>query len=115
MLHFPRWKILAIIATCLAGLLCSLPNFFTKDQVARWPKWVPHLQMALGLDLQGGAHLLLEADMGQLKSDWLKKLRSEARKVVVVDAKLPRSVDVATFMVVSKLVLEADEDAKWFR
>ena len=94
MLHFPRWKIMAIIATCLAGLLFSFPNFFAKEQVARWPRWVPHLQMPFGLDLQGGAHLLLEADSGQLKADWLKKLRGEVRKVVVTDAKLPASVTI---------------------
>ena len=94
MLQFPRWKILAIIATCLAGLLCSLPNFFTKEQVARWPRWVPHLQMPFGLDLQGGAHLLLGADSEQLKKDWLAKLNKEVRKTVVVDAKLPASVSI---------------------
>ena len=31
MLHFSRWKVLAILATCLAGLLFALPNFFAKE------------------------------------------------------------------------------------
>ncbi len=111
MLHFPRWKIVAIIATCLAGLLFSLPNFFSKEQVARWPRWVPHLQMPFGLDLQGGAHLLLEADSGQLKSDWLKKLRSEARKVVVTDAKLPASVTIVGSTVQMRMTNPDQTDA----
>ena len=95
MLHFPRWKILTVLATCLAGLLFSMPNLFSKDTVKGWPRYVPHLQMPFGLDLQGGAHLLLAADSEQLKKDWLKKLRLDARKVVVADGKMPASVTIA--------------------
>ena len=36
--------------------------------------------MPLGLDLQGGAHLLLAADSEQLRKDWLASLREDARK-----------------------------------
>ena len=95
MLHFPRWKIVTVIATCLVGLLFSMPNLFSKDTVKSWPWFVPHLQMPFGLDLQGGAHLLLAADSEQLKKDWLKKLRLDARKVVVTDGKMPASVTIA--------------------
>ena len=28
------------------------------------PDWLPHQQINLGLDLQGGSHLLLEVDLG---------------------------------------------------
>ena len=95
MLHFPRWKILTVLATCLAGLLFSMPNLFSKETVKAWPRWVPHLQMPFGLDLQGGAHLLLAADINELKKDWLKLLRAEARKIVVVDGQLLASVTIA--------------------
>ena len=82
MLHFPRWKSLAIIATCLLGFLFTLPNFFTKEQVKSWPSWVPRAQIPLGLDLQGGAHLLLGADSEQLRKEWLGFLREDARRVL---------------------------------
>ena len=94
MLHFPRWKVLSILATCLAGVLFALPNLFSKETVSGWPRYVPHLQMPFGLDLQGGAHLLLAADSKQLKKDWLKKLRLDARKVVVTDGKMLASVTI---------------------
>ena len=80
MLHFERWKIIAIVATCLAGVLFALPNFFSKEEVATWPWWVPHQQMPLGLDLRGGAHLLLAMDTNELRKDWLATLREDARK-----------------------------------
>ena len=80
MLHFARWKIIAIVLTCVAGLLAALPNFFPKATVDVWPSFFPAKQLTLGLDLQGGAHLLLAMDQEEIKKDWLTNLRDSARK-----------------------------------
>ena len=80
MLHFDRWKIISIIGTCLLGLLFALPNFVSKERLAGWPDFMPKAQMPLGLDLQGGAHLLLSMDTNELKRDWLLALKDDARK-----------------------------------
>ncbi|HKZ97902.1 MAG TPA: protein translocase subunit SecD [Hyphomicrobiaceae bacterium] len=80
MLHFERWKIIAIVATCLAGILFALPNFFSKETVAAWPGFMPKRQLALGLDLRGGAHLLLAMDTAELKKDWLANQKEDVRK-----------------------------------
>lgn len=87
MLHFTRWKTIAILLTCLAGLLVALPNMFTKETVDGWPSFLPHHRLNLGLDLQGGAHLLLAMDQDEIKKDWLANLRDSARKSLR-DAKL---------------------------
>lgn len=79
MLYFARWKVWATILTCLAGLLFSMPNLFTKEQVASWPSWVPRKQMPLGLDLQGGAYLLMSMDTNDVRRKWLESLRDDAR------------------------------------
>jgi len=83
MLHFARWKMLAILVTCLAGLLFALPNFVSKETLASWPSFLPKRQMALGLDLRGGAHLLLGMDTEELKSDWLKTMREDTRRTLL--------------------------------
>ncbi len=80
MLHFERWKIIAIVLTCLAGVLFTMPNFFSKETVDSWPRWLPHKQLPLGLDLRGGAHLLLAMDTKELEKDWLNTLRDDTRK-----------------------------------
>lgn len=80
MLYFARWKILAIVATILAGFIVSLPNFFSKEQLAAWPSFLPKWQMPLGLDLRGGAHMLLAMDTNELRTDWLTAVRDDARK-----------------------------------
>ena len=82
MLHFTRLKIIAIVLTCLAGLLVALPNFFSKETVASWPSFMPKQQLRLGLDLQGGAHLLLEMDQDEIKKDWMNNLRDKSRKLL---------------------------------
>lgn len=82
MLQFTRTKVFFILLTCLAGFAIALPNLLSKETVASWPWYLPHKQMPLGLDLQGGAHLLLEMDQNEIKKDWLNNLRDESRKVL---------------------------------
>ena len=92
MLHFSPAKMLATLAICLLGALIALPNVFSRDTVQSWPTWLPHKQMPLGLDLQGGAHLLLAMDSNQLRKDWLTSIASDARRSVINEAKIPASV-----------------------
>mgnify|MGYP001175611000 CR=1 FL=1 len=80
MLHFSRWKIIGIVLTCFAGILFALPNFFSKATVDSWPNFLPKKQLSLGLDLRGGAHLLLEMDTNELRKDWLQSIREDVRK-----------------------------------
>ena len=80
MLTFSRWKQIVIVAICLAGLIVVLPNFFSKSSLERWPRWLPHKQLNLGLDLRGGAHLLLAMDVNDVRKDWLDTLREDARR-----------------------------------
>jgi preprotein translocase subunit SecD len=61
MLYFTRWKALAVILTALIVCLFAVPNFFPDHVVKTWPKWAQR-HVVLGLDLQGGSHILLEVD-----------------------------------------------------
>ncbi|HVJ79355.1 MAG TPA: protein translocase subunit SecD [Hyphomicrobium sp.] len=87
MLQFTRFRTAIIVLICLAGALVALPNLFSKETLKSWPSFLPTKQMPLGLDLQGGAHLLLAMDQDEIKKDWLNNLRDEARKVLR-DAKI---------------------------
>src|SRR5262249_59036433 len=48
--------------------------------VAGWPWFLPRAQINLGLDLRGGAHLLLSMETAEVRKDWLDTLREDARK-----------------------------------
>ena len=78
MLYFDRWKILLIAVVSLGGILFSLPNLFTPAQLQGLPSWM-QLRMPLGLDLQGGSHLLLQMNAGELRDDWLEAISGDAR------------------------------------
>ena len=81
MLYISRWKALAIILTALAVCLCAVPNFFPESTVKSWPKWAQR-HLVLGLDLQGGSHILLEVDANSVKKDKLDSVRDDARRVL---------------------------------
>jgi preprotein translocase subunit SecD len=81
MLYFTRWKAAAILLTALIVCLCAVPNFFPSKVVDSWPKWAQR-HIVLGLDLQGGSHLLLEVDTKAVRKDMLEALRDDARRVL---------------------------------
>jgi preprotein translocase subunit SecD len=81
MLYFTRWKALAIILTALAVCLCAVPNFFPEAKVKTWPQWAQR-HLVLGLDLQGGSHLLFEVDANSVKKDKLDQVRDDVRRVL---------------------------------
>src|SRR3982074_2237144 len=81
MLYFTRWKALAIILTALVVCLCAVPNFFPEARVKTWPLWAQR-HLVLGLDLQGGSHLLLEVDANAVKKDKLDQVRDDVRRVL---------------------------------
>jgi len=82
MLHVPRWKAALILLVVLAGLVATIPNFFPAQAVASWPDFLPKRQMVLGLDLRGGAHLLLEVDRDSLVEDRVETLESDVRQAL---------------------------------
>ncbi|MGN6573396.1 MAG: SecDF P1 head subdomain-containing protein, partial [Pseudolabrys sp.] len=81
MLYFTRWKAAAIILTALVVCLCAVPNFLPTSMVDAWPKWAQR-HVVLGLDLQGGSHILLEVDTKTVRKDMLEALRDDVRRVL---------------------------------
>ncbi len=83
MLYFPRWLVTVIIAACALAVLLALPNAFPERTLSGLPKWLPHNQLNLGLDLRGGSYLLLEVDMSAVVKERLENvvdsMRSELR------------------------------------
>ncbi len=87
MLYFSRWKTIWIWAIVLLGLLFASPNLFSSSFVAGLPDWLPKRQMTLGLDLQGGSHILLQLDRKDLSDERLQTNRDDIR-TLLRDAKI---------------------------
>jgi preprotein translocase subunit SecD len=57
------WKAWTSIFICVLGILFSLPNLLSDKSLSHLPDWFPKNRVNLGLDLQGGAHLVLRAEI----------------------------------------------------
>lgn len=81
MLYFSRWKAAAILFTALVVCLFAVPNFFPEKTVQSWPKWAQR-HIVLGLDLQGGSHILLEVDANAVRKEKVQALLDDVRRVL---------------------------------
>src|ERR1700722_8971437 len=79
MLHFPRWKVLLITASCLLFILLAIPSFLDEPTRSKLPDWLPHHAVNLGLDLQGGSQLLLEVDFDAFMREQMANLVDDIR------------------------------------
>lgn len=79
MLHFTRWKTILIWLTVAVGVLLASPNLFPQSFLNSLPDWMPKRQMTLGLDLQGGSHILLQLDRQDLVEERLETTRNDIR------------------------------------
>lgn len=104
MLRFPWWKILIIFLPCIWGVYNVVPHFFYSQvekyndiqaQIAlgqlpenetlitdtpTWSHWAPSRIVNLGLDLRGGAHVLVEVSLEEVYSERLSSYWPDIRK-----------------------------------
>jgi preprotein translocase subunit SecD len=84
MLYFAKWKVALVLGLCFLGVVFAAPNFVSEQSASSLPAWLPHNQINLGLDLQGGSHLLLEVEVDAVIVERLESLvdsiRTELRK-----------------------------------
>ena len=109
MLYYPTWKKALTLVVCLAGLLLAMPNLFyetvdeanraeqqieqrlaagepvpddLQDRAEAWPSVLPDDVVSLGLDLRGGAHLLVEVEIEEVIAERMQALRAEVRQTL---------------------------------
>ncbi|MEC7594263.1 MAG: protein translocase subunit SecD, partial [Pseudomonadota bacterium] len=82
MLHFSNLKIIGIGLIVFLGFLFSSPNFMDERTRLQLPGFLPGGQLNLGLDLQGGSHLLLEVDTGVVQSERVEEIVSDVRQAL---------------------------------
>ena len=81
MLYISRWKALAILLTAFLFCVMAIPNFFAESTIRKLPEWAQR-HIVLGLDLQGGSHILLQVDENDVRRQKLLALQDEVRKVL---------------------------------
>ena len=128
MLNISIWQRVVIIGLCLLGAVFALPNAFYSrvethnDAVAAieksgetpelaaaravWPEWMPNSLVNLGLDLRGGAHLLVEVNVADVYKSRMDSMWPVVRDALVeqVDTvgpvrRIPAADDVLKFTI----------------
>lgn len=91
MLRFKTTSTVAILAVVFFGMLLAMPNLLTQDQrqalEQSTPSFVPSFLVptqgvVLGLDLQGGSHVLLQVDVAELMRREASNLRDQVRQAL---------------------------------
>ena len=82
MLKFSRASVIAAFGLVFLALLFALPNFLSETQRQSLPGFMPKTTVNLGLDLQGGSHLLLQVDTDKVLDDRLTAFRKEVQSIL---------------------------------
>lgn len=86
MLRFSTWKTVAILLMTLAAVLIVAPSMVTashyEELKSRLPAWLVPPTIVLGLDLQGGSHVMLEVDKTDIINTQVKNLRDDVRRIL---------------------------------
>src|SRR5690349_10006969 len=80
MLFFSRTKTIATLACVALSFLLALPNVLPASVRSHLP--LLNGPIVLGLDLQGGSHVLLEVDQATLKDQYAKQLIGDIRQAL---------------------------------
>ncbi|MBM3520747.1 MAG: protein translocase subunit SecDF, partial [Alphaproteobacteria bacterium] len=81
MLHFSRWKTLAILSSVVLALIFALPSMVPAGPRAILESYGLRA-ITLGLDLQGGSNVLLEVDRNDLRDKLAIQVTGDIRSAL---------------------------------
>ncbi|MDB3891765.1 protein translocase subunit SecD [Alphaproteobacteria bacterium] len=79
MVQFETWKRVLVLFVMLVGVVFALPNVMSNDKDGA-PSFLPGQPINLGLDLQGGSHLLMLVDMDVVLAERLSNITETIRQ-----------------------------------
>ena len=84
MFYFSRWKSALIWLSVVLSVWLAAPNFLPQTALDSLPSWIPKNSMTLGLDLQGGSHIMLKLERNDIiqerRETILDEIRANLRK-----------------------------------
>ena len=111
MVQIATWNKILIAVICALGIVYSIPNFFDRALFEGVPDGLPGKQISLGLDLQGGSHLLLQVDSDVVIKDRLDDETDRIRGILRAARVKYQGLAVAGDAVVFRLLDPAEMEA----
>lgn len=81
-----KWRALLYAAIIIVALVYLLPSFITVP--GWWERYLPSDKISLGLDLQGGMHLILEVESEKALENTLERYASDIEELLYTN-KIP--------------------------
>ncbi len=85
MVQIERWKVISILLICFLGVFYAIPNLMSENMrekiASDFPSWFPSQTVNLGLDLQGGVHLLMGVDVDGYIKKRIDDLKDSATRL----------------------------------
>lgn len=79
MLQFSRWKTTFILMAVFISTVIASANLFTDEQLEGYPSWYGDNKVTLGLDLQGGSHIMLKIERSDIVKERLEAIVGDVR------------------------------------
>ena len=80
MLQFTKYQIAGVALLVLLGAMFAIPNLLSEETRNSLPGFLPKTTINLGLDLQGGSHVLLEVKTEKVIDDRMKAMMGDIRR-----------------------------------
>ena len=76
-----KWRLLIILIVLIGALIYCFPTLTTlaKESPSWWPKFLPQDKIHLGLDLQGGMHLILEVETDKAVESHVERIKNDLK------------------------------------
>ena len=76
-----RWRLVIILIVFIGALIYCFPTLGTlaKEPPSWWPKFFPQDKIHLGLDLQGGMHLILEVETDKAIESHIERIKNDLK------------------------------------
>jgi SecD/SecF fusion protein len=112
--HFSRLKTLLIWLVAIAAFIVAAPNLLSQAQLSSLPSWLRQDRVTLGLDLQGGSHIVLRLERSDIIRDRLEatvaSVRDALRRAGIRYTGLTGTAQTVTVKVTDAAQLQAAAD-----
>jgi protein-export membrane protein SecD len=86
MIQFSRAKTIFVLFICFLGFAYAMPNVMSQQSrewlQSNFSSWLPNKTVNLGLDLQGGSHILMDVGVDTVFRDHMESMKDSARQTL---------------------------------
>ena len=92
MINISIFQRVTVAVICILGVLYSLPNILPKNIFQSSPEGLPGKTINLGLDLQGGLHLLMKVETDVAVEEMVGNLEGAIRQIIRDEKVFPKGL-----------------------